>query len=99
LRTNEPELDVTSGETSSTTIDVSLDETDERTEAKAVLRVRDREFTGSGQARRNPRDPNVPEIGEELAIARALSDLSHQLVGAAADAIEAFEGRPVSLHP
>jgi hypothetical protein len=40
----------------------------------------------------------VPLVGVELAAARALSDLSHQLVIAAAQRIEDYEGRPVSLH-
>jgi len=39
----------------------------------------------------------VPRIGEELATARALADLSHQLVHAAADNIEAIEGHEVTL--
>jgi len=40
----------------------------------------------------------VPVIGEELAAARALSDLSHQLLHAAAARIEDFEGHPVKVH-
>jgi hypothetical protein len=60
--------------------------------------VRERDFIARGRARRNPRDPNVPVVGEELAAARALSDLSHQLLHAAAERIEAFEGRPVKVH-
>ena len=34
---------------------------------------------------------------DELAAARALSDLSHQLLQAAADRIEGFAGRPVKV--
>jgi Rv2632c-like len=37
-------------------------------------------------------------IGEELAAARALSDLSHQLLEAAAARIESFEGHRVNVH-
>ena len=37
-------------------------------------------------------------IGEELAAARALSDLSHHLLEAAADRIGAFEGHSVNVH-
>ena len=55
-------------------------------------------FHGWGQAKRSPGDPSVPVIGEELAAARALSDLAHQLLHAAADRIEVFEGRPVHPH-
>ncbi len=43
------------------------------------------DLTGSGEARRNPDDPGVPEIGDELATARALSHLAHILLGTAAD--------------
>jgi Domain of unknown function (DUF1876) len=84
-------------ETMTTTVEVSLEETEDRTEAKASIRINDREFSGWGRARRNPADPNVPMVGEELAIARALSELSHHLVDAAAQTIESFEGHPVRL--
>jgi len=39
---------------------------------------------GLGEAHLNPSDPNVPEIGDELAAARALSHLGHVLLEAAA---------------
>ncbi|MFP3899289.1 MAG: dsRBD fold-containing protein [Acidimicrobiia bacterium] len=79
-------------------IDVTITEDQQHAEAVARLRVRDRDFAAWGRARRNPEDPNVPIIGEELAVARALSDLSHQLVGAAADTLESKLGHSVSLH-
>lgn len=79
------------------TVEVTLDEDPDSTRADAVLQIGDRHFRGYGRARRNPADPDVPQIGEELACARALSDLSHQLVHAAADAIEAIEGHEVTL--
>jgi hypothetical protein len=59
--------------------------------------VRDRDFSGWGRARRNPTDPHMPLVGEELAVARALSEVSHQLVAAAADSLEGALGRPVEL--
>jgi Rv2632c-like len=79
------------------TIRVSFTENDDRTRADAHLQVDQQEWHGWGRARRNPVDPDIPAIGEELAAARALSDLSHLLVDAAAQRIEAFEGHPV--HP
>jgi uncharacterized protein DUF1876 len=79
------------------TIEIIFTEDEDRTVAHARLRAGERELTGWGRARRNPIDPDVPAIGEELATARALSDLSHRLVHEAADAIERFEGRPVVL--
>ena len=55
-------------------------------------------FSGWGRTRRNPSDPEGPVVGEELAVARALSEVSHQLVVAAADSLESALGRPVALH-
>ena len=52
---------------------------------------------GHGLSYRNPRDPDVPEIGDELAAARALSELSHRLVEAAAENISRREHRDVHL--
>ena len=69
----------------------------ERTRADAVLELASERFHGFGQARRAPRDPSVPLVGQDLAAARALSDLSHQLLNAAAGRIESFEGHPVTL--
>ena len=79
-------------------IEVSLTEDPETTHAHAALKLGDRAFNGYGVARRNPSDPEVPRIGEELATARALSDLQHKLVHAAVAAIEAFEEHRVALH-
>jgi hypothetical protein len=45
------------------------------------------DLRGVGEARKNPKDPAVPEIGDELAAARALSHLGHALLEAAADDI------------
>jgi len=79
-------------------VDLAFTEEESRTRADALLEIRGQRFHGWGQAKRAPEDPNVPVVGEELAAARALSDLSHKLLDAAATRIEEFEGRPVSLH-
>jgi hypothetical protein len=79
-------------------VDVSLTEDADHCEAVARVRVRERDFSGWGRARRHPTDPEMPVVGEELAVARALSDVSHQLVVAAADSLESALGRPVALH-
>ena len=81
------------------TVEITFTEDEDRTRADARLKAGDRQFHGWGRARRNPLDPDVPAIGEELSAARALSELSHRLVHEAAEAIERFEGRPVTLHP
>lgn len=73
------------------TVELVIDEhQDERmTRAEARLQAPRRPaLTGVGRARRNPDDPDVPRIGDELAVARALSDLAHQLVDVAAGDIE-----------
>ena len=57
-----------------------------------VLDLRGDHFESTGKARRNPADPPVPLVGEELAVARALQDLSTQLIDAAQTKIEAFSG-------
>ena len=72
------------------TVQIYLTEDDDdRTRAQAVLKARTgADLRGVGTARRNPADRPVPEIGDELATARALSDLSHRLLDAVAQDIE-----------
>jgi hypothetical protein len=70
-------------------IEIFLYEEGERTRAEAVLRTSaGTEFRHEGVARRNPKDAEVPEIGEELASARALSGLVHDLFEATVGDIE-----------
>jgi hypothetical protein len=82
------------------TVEITIDEHEDelRTHAEARLHTGDRtEMRGRGTARRNPSDREVPEIGDELAVARALSDLAHNLLDAAAGDIEAVTSRPAEL--
>lgn len=79
--------------------EVTFTEDDRTTRADAVLDVEDRNHHGWGQAHRNPTDSDVPVIGEEVAAARALIRLAHQLLGAAENDIEAIEQHPVHIHP
>ena len=66
------------------------------THAEARLHTRDAtDLRGRGTARKHPADTDVPEIGDELAAARALSDLARQLSHAAAEDIEAITHEPV----
>jgi Domain of unknown function (DUF1876) len=78
-------------------IEIFIDEHEERTRAKARLHARDTTLVGVGLARLHPADSNVPEIGDELAVARALSDLAHQLLEASAKDIEAVTHEPAHL--
>ncbi|GAA0250811.1 DUF1876 domain-containing protein [Saccharothrix mutabilis subsp. mutabilis] len=80
-------------------VEIHLDEHDGRTRAKAKLKTRDgTHLTGIGLARLNPTDTDVPEIGDELAAARALADLAHALLNATADDIEALTHKPAQVH-
>jgi len=80
------------------TVDIYIDEHEGRTRAEARLRTQDpTRMTGVGTARRNPADPEVPEIGDEFAAARALSELAHHLLEAAAADIEAVTRQPAHL--
>jgi hypothetical protein len=71
------------------TVELTLDEEGDDTRADATLRLDGAmQLSGHGVSRRNPRDESEPRIGDELASARALSDLAHQLLAAAASDIE-----------
>lgn len=76
---------------------IFLDEHDGRTRARAELRTADRTLTGEGLARLRPGEPDVPAIGDELAAARALADLAHQLLDYAAGDVEAILHAPVHI--
>lgn len=74
-------------------VDIYVDEhaDERRTYAEARLRTGDdTHLVGVGTAFRNPSDPDVPEVGDELATARALADLARRLQGAATDDIESL---------
>ena len=66
-------------------------------EARLIMDGDDHLF-GRGTARRNPADQNVLKIGEEIAVARALSDLGHKLLQAAAADVEAVTHEKARLH-
>lgn len=69
---------------------IHMTEDDTDTVAVADLDLRGEHFEATGRARRNPVDPQRPIIGEELAIARALASLEHDLMGAARDKIDRY---------
>ena len=80
------------------TVQVDIDEHEHRTRAVARLHTGgDQSLAGTGLARLNPADRNVAQIGDELAVARALSELSHLLLDVAAREIEQASGVPA--HP
>ena len=50
-----------------------------------------------GRAKLNPDDYDVPEIGDEIAVARALTDLGHRLLIMAATDLEQVTHQPARL--
>jgi hypothetical protein len=79
-------------------VEIVFTEDDRRTRADAVLEFADRRLHGWGRASRDPADPDVPVIGEEIAAARALIRLGRMLLGEAESDIEEIEHQPVQIH-
>jgi hypothetical protein len=72
---------------------VNISEQDGSTRAEAVLRTdAGAEFRHVGRARCLPGDRDVPEIGDELAVSRALSGLAQYLLLLSISDIEANQG-------
>jgi hypothetical protein len=79
-------------------VDITIAERDGHSHARARLHTHDATaLEAVGTARLRPTDRDVPEIGEELATARALSALAHLLLQAAADDIEGVTHEQVTL--
>ncbi|MGW3498519.1 DUF1876 domain-containing protein [Streptomyces sp. NPDC001020] len=75
------------------TVQIYITEDGDDTHARAVLTTRDTStVTGRGEARRNPIDRPIPEIGDELAVSRALEDLAIRLHDVASDDIVQLAG-------
>jgi hypothetical protein len=81
-------------------IDVLVEERGaERTRAKARICWAGRDLVGVGLARLDPADEPVTEIGDELAVARALADLADQLFAMTSADIQANTHEPITgLH-
>jgi len=72
-------------------VEIIIDEHSDQRQTRAEARLHSPDRTGlvgAGLARRSPWDTEVPEIGDELAVSRALSDLAHKLLEDAASGIE-----------
>jgi hypothetical protein len=76
---------------------IEIDEHDGRTRATARLDAGATELIGVGLARLSPEDKDVPQIGDELAVARSLSELAHQLLEATAMDIEQITHQPAHV--
>ena len=84
---------------SSWSVTIDLFDNGPDTSAHAVLRSpAPQHLDAHGAAHRRPTDVDVPEIGGEIAVARALRHLADKLLATAADDIADIEGVPVTLH-
>jgi hypothetical protein len=72
------------------TVAIHIDEDETNTLAFAQLDLRGDHFEATARAPRNPGDRPMPVVGEELAIARALSHLAVEVMEAAQTKIERF---------
>jgi hypothetical protein len=81
-------------------IDLYLSEGDESTTAHAVLHgATPTTLDSRGAARHKAGEANVPEIGDEVAVARALRALADRLLATASEDMSAIEGRAVHIEP
>lgn len=83
-------------------VDIQLFEHDDDSSARATLVTgtgpsKRRTLTGTGRSHRSPADPVVPEIGAEVAAARALRDLADRLLDTASEDIGDLEHADVHL--
>ena len=80
-------------------ITVDIDEQEESTLAQVSLRTpTGHDVTAVGEAQRNPHDPSVPEIGDELAVSRALRNLAERLLHTTEKDISGATGEQAHLH-
>jgi hypothetical protein len=80
-------------------VEVFISEQDSLTTARAVLDTGPgvKQVQGLGRSRRNPHDPDVPEIGDEVAVARALRELASALLDVAGEDIREVTHQPALL--
>ena len=79
-------------------VNIDLFETGDETAAHAVLLAEAPEqLEARGLALRNPADTPVPEIGDEVAVARALHRLADRLLEVASEDIAQAQGNPAKL--
>ena len=78
--------------------EIMIGENDGRTYAEARL-ITDtpNHLIGIGRAKVAPDDVDVPEIGDEVAVARALRDLGNRLLATASGDIEGMTNEHVAL--
>jgi hypothetical protein len=81
------------------TVDVLVGENDGQTYAEVRLQGDiGNDLVGTGRAQLNPTDADIPVIGDEIAVGRALTDLGQRLLRTAAGDIQEITHEPVRLH-
>jgi hypothetical protein len=79
-------------------VEIQVFEQGRDTTARAVLLAgSDTPLESRGHARRAPEDKEVPEVGDEVAVSRALRHLADNLLQAAAGDLSELEHRDVKL--
>ena len=97
---SEPPEPVTVPHVRSWRVDIDLFEAGKDTTAHAVLITEaPHHLDAHGDAHRRPGDLAVPEVGDEVAVGRALRRLSDLLLQTAASDIAGIEGHPVQILP
>jgi len=79
------------------TVNLEVIEEGPMTNATAHLVIDGDKLAATGRARRSPDDPDLPMIGDELAIARALLVLARELGHKVDEGIAAYEGHEVHV--
>ncbi|KAA0107545.1 dsRBD fold-containing protein [Mycolicibacterium sp. P1-5] len=80
-------------ETKHSAVLIAIDEDADRTRATAGLSWRDSVLVGVGTARMDAGDTHAVELRDEVAVARALSNLANQLFAASISEIETVGSR------
>ncbi|MBO0608476.1 dsRBD fold-containing protein [Myceligenerans salitolerans] len=78
-------------------VEITLNESSGSTTAEATVRGLP-EVRAVGHARKAPEDPEVPQIGDEIAAARALRRLADRLLAVAEDDVSAAVGHRAHVH-
>lgn len=78
-------------------VKISVERNGEDTRATASLRWRDTDLVGTGDAVLDDSERYPKRVGEELAVARALTHLTRQLFVTTAGDIESVTGEPISV--
>jgi hypothetical protein len=78
-------------------VELELSEDATKTVALATLRAGRRTVQERGVARRSPADPNLPRVGEDIAVSRALSLLAHDLLSDAVSQLEIATHAPAGI--